>query len=268
MLQEVALDEGRALQAAELFIKNLTDSDSSAIMVRVAFKRSLDAIFSQSESPLETQFFTSLLFHSLCFHFMGFWIQPNETNRGAPEQLDKYAGYAESMLELYLRWQAVSGTKAGEFKHYLAKLGLRPEQAESHETLAEFEFGFGLYYRPRIMLQPWFPDITVSGKPLRADALVYIPYNPKARIIIECDGWLFHKDKESFRRDRARDRAFTDAGYIVRRYAGSEIHESCLDASWDLVEHIYATFSCDAAAVNAFLDEFRSKRGIEQRRDG
>lgn len=246
VLQDVALNKDRARHAAELFIKNLTDDDASALMVRLAFQKSLDAIFRQTESPLETQFFTSLLFHSLCFHFMGFWIQPNEPNKGAAEQLDEYAVYAESMLEEYLRWEALPKCRAGEFKHHLMKLGFPPEAAKSQEALAEFEFGFGLYYQPRIMLQPRFPDITVGGRSLRADALIYIPYNPKARIIVECDGWLFHNDKESFRRDRARDRAFTDAGYIVRRYAGAEIDESCFDASYDLVEYIYSTFKLDA----------------------
>jgi hypothetical protein len=264
MLQEVALDKGRARQAAEVFINSLTDSESSALLVRLAFQRSLDAIFDQTESPLETQFFTSLLFHSLCFHFMGFWIQPNLPNKGASEQLHEYAISAERMLEEYLRWKALPGAEDGQFKRHLNNMGVPLEEAESLETLCEAEFGFGLYYRPRIMLQPHFPAIKVAGKSLRADALVYIPYDPRTRIIIECDGWRFHHDKESFRRDRARDRAFTDAGYIVRRYAGADIHESCFDASYDLVEYIYSTVNCNAAAINAFLHEFRQKRGIRE----
>src|SRR5258708_7370343 len=154
MLQEVALDKGRAREAAEVFINSLTDSESSALLVRLAFQRSLDAIFDQTESPLETQFFTSLLFHSLCSHFMGFWIQPNLPNKGASEQLHEYAVFAERMLEEYLRWEALPGAEYGQFKHHLNNMGVPLEEPEWQETFCEFEFVFGLYYRPRIMLQP------------------------------------------------------------------------------------------------------------------
>jgi hypothetical protein len=142
-------------------------------------------------------------------------------------------------------------------------LGIPASQAERREALAEFEFDFGLYYRPNIMLQPRFPEIRVEGRSLRADALVYIPANPNARIIVECDGWAHHQDKQSFRSDRARDRAFTDAGYIVRRYAGAEIHESVFDASYDLVEYVYSTFDCTSASVRKWIDEFKKSRDID-----
>jgi hypothetical protein len=180
MLQDVALDKRLASVAVEPFIKtltkSLTDSEFAAMMVRDAFQRSLDAIFDQTESPLEKQFFTSLLFHSLRFHFLGFWIQRNGPNIGAPEQLDEHVVLAEQLLEQYLRWKALPGAKYGQFKYLLEKAGIPPEEASSREAFCEFEFDFGLYYRPWIMLQPRFPDIRVAGRSVRADALVYIPY--------------------------------------------------------------------------------------------
>jgi hypothetical protein len=70
------------------------------------------------------------------------------------------------------------------------------------------------------------------------------------------------RDKQSFRRDRARDRAFTGCGYIVRRYAGAEIHESVFDGAYDLVEYIYSRFDCFNGSARKWIGEFKKSRDI------
>jgi hypothetical protein len=259
-LQKVSLDRSLARRAGESMIEAAFSVTSSSL-AKLVFHKSLDTVFDNAESPLEIQFFTSLLIHSLPRHYMGFWVEVCHPSSGCREQVEDYAKSALPVAEQYFRWKATN-PEPGEFKNYLIRSGVPASEAKGLETLAEFEFDFGLYYRPRIMLQPRFPEIRVEGRSLRADALVYIPGNPNARIIVECDGWVYHRDKQSFRRDRARDRAFTDSGYIVRRYAGAEIHESVFDASYDLVEYIYATFDCTNASAREWIDEFKKSRDI------
>ena len=46
-----------------------------------------------------------------------------------------------------------------------------------------------------------------------------------ARVIVEIDGHDYHeRTKEQAKRDRLRDRMFTQAGYVVFRYTGSEVY--------------------------------------------
>lgn len=43
-------------------------------------------------------------------------------------------------------------------------------------------------------------------------------------VIVECDGHDFHeRTKDQAQRDRARDRAFQECGYLIMRFTGSEI---------------------------------------------
>ena len=258
-LQEASLDKNLAFKVGEIVLD--AACKQGALLAKIVLRESLDVVFDKAESPLEIQFFTSLVIHSLWRHFMGFFVEVCDQSSGCPKQIADYADWVLPIAEQYFRWKETNA-KPGEFKNYLMRSGVPTSEAESVEALAEFEFDFGLYYRPRIMLQPSFPDIRVDGKPLRADALVYIPSNSGVRIIVECDGWQYHQDKKSFRRDRARDRAFTDAGYSVRRYAGAEIHESVFDASYDLVEYIYSRPDCCPGSAQKWVDEFRKSRSV------
>lgn len=58
----------------------------------------------------------------------------------------------------------------------------------------------------------------------------------KVKLIIECDGYEFHKKtKEQVIRDNRRDRACQIEGYKVFRYSGSEIYEDPLACVDDIV---------------------------------
>jgi hypothetical protein len=76
-------------------------------------------------------------------------------------------------------------------------------------TESEFEDAFVAFCR-RFGL-----PIPVFGAPIgpyRADALF-----PAERVVIECDGWDFHRDRQSFEHDRNRDANLLDWGYVTIR---------------------------------------------------
>ena len=74
----------------------------------------------------------------------------------------------------------------------------------------------------------------------RADfGLIFLAHTGKYRLVVECDGHDFHeKTKEQAAHDKARDRAFLDAGWPVMRFTGSEIHRDslkCADQAGDFL---------------------------------
>lgn len=95
-----------------------------------------------------------------------------------------------------------------------------------------------------LSLQAGFPDYKVDGKSIRADILIWCPGNDKIKLIVECDGYQYHSSKESFERDRKRDRLLKSKGYDVVRFSGSEIYRDPVKVSddlYDLIENLYNT---------------------------
>ena len=89
-----------------------------------------------------------------------------------------------------------------------------------------------------LSLQAGFPDYKVDGKSIRADILIWCPGNEKIKLIVECDGYQYHNSKESFVRDRKRDRLLKSKGYDVIRFSGSEIYKNPVQVSDELYDYI------------------------------
>jgi very-short-patch-repair endonuclease len=49
---------------------------------------------------------------------------------------------------------------------------------------------------------------------------------PAQRLIVEVDGWQFHRSQRAFVTDRARDRAALAAGWRVARFAATEVQRT------------------------------------------
>ena len=85
----------------------------------------------------------------------------------------------------------------------------------------------------RELLQNLYPHLTTDrAQDLRAQYMidsfseVTVPdfAFPDKRIAIYCDGFKWHKDKEAFKKDRFQSRELQLEGWIVLRFAGSEIN--------------------------------------------
>ena len=51
---------------------------------------------------------------------------------------------------------------------------------------------------------------------------------PDERVVVELDGYEFHKSRRAFERDRRKDMALHDAGYHVIRITGRQLKEEPL----------------------------------------
>jgi very-short-patch-repair endonuclease len=48
-------------------------------------------------------------------------------------------------------------------------------------------------------------------------------HSPAARLVVETDGWRFHKTRRDFEKDRARDAALAAAGHRTLRFTDRQI---------------------------------------------
>jgi hypothetical protein len=74
-----------------------------------------------------------------------------------------------------------------------------------------------------VSLQPKFPRL-LGERGVRPDMLFWKPSLPNHHLLVECDGYEFHRSRDSFDADRKRDRALKALGYDVFRFAGRQIN--------------------------------------------
>jgi hypothetical protein len=72
------------------------------------------------------------------------------------------------------------------------------------------------------------PRPAVNARPLgfRVDFLW-----PDRRLVVEADGWRYHRTRAAFEADRARDQVLSAAGYVVLRFTHRQIAEAPADVT-------------------------------------
>lgn len=83
-------------------------------------------------------------------------------------------------------------------------------------------------------LQPAMKHIQMGGRTIRPDLLFWTPGDPQFRLIVECDGFDYHSDRDAFTRDRQRDRRLRLQRYDIIRFSGSEIYRNPVDTADEL----------------------------------
>jgi hypothetical protein len=197
--------------------------------------------FDRTESPLEKLFINSLLLAFIKNDPLNLVIE--HSVRNAPNQIEAFHDRYRLFKEFSSWYKKKFGSLAGsdEFiDHELARGRL--EAGEHHylrRHLAFYEF-LGLENRYHLIVQPGIPGLTVEGKTVRPDLLIWVPSDDSVRIIVECEGFQNHDEKADTSKDRKRDRTLKAKGYEILSYSGSEINNDPVAASIDLAEYLWS----------------------------
>ena len=81
--------------------------------------------------------------------------------------------------------------------------------------------------------------ILPGGSSTEVAAVAKPESKPEVKVIVECDGFQYHSDKERFKTDRQRDRALKALGYDVWRFSGSEIYNDPINAPFELAKYLW-----------------------------
>ena len=72
----------------------------------------------------------------------------------------------------------------------------------------------------------------------RVDLLFWVPSRRACPLVVECDGYEFHRNKTRFNKDRRRDRDLKLLGLDVVRFSGTEIYKDPVKAAVDLEDYL------------------------------
>ena len=129
--------------------------------------------------------------------------------------------------------------------------------------------GLGLSFH--VSLQPTFENLHVEGKSIRPDMFIWVPTHPNFKLIVECDGYAYHSDKEMFSKDRIRDRVLQQQGYQVFRFSGHEIVQNAALKANEFVEYLSELaekFNMDLKKAQQEMNTFGADSNSDEHKDG
>jgi hypothetical protein len=186
----------------------------------------LDILFECCESPIEKIFLNTILIYFL-YQSAYFLYQPlfasssSNTSTTIKKIKSKYQESIFVCQEFDKEWDDNDPLK-GVFEI----MYFQEARLDTHR-----------YNNYHFIIQPQFPDLIIQNRSIRADLLIWKPSND-FKLIVECDGYKYHSDEESFSRDRKRDRLFKLHGYEVFRFSGKEICNEPYKCSKDLFDYL------------------------------
>lgn len=252
-LREILQDRDRFMSLADQFIARACedspndteryDDDFNEFYrrsVRAIVEANAAEVFEKSGSPIETIFLNSLILGFIKCDSLGLVMHPVVSD--AEKEIDAFREYF-SKFHAFVAWYGKEFSSFEDIEGYLdgevEKGKMDPGERQYIERLMVRYHYLPLHDSYHLTLQPPFPNLRVDGKPIRPDMLFWIPTKPQVKIIVECDGFDYHSDKEKFISDRKRDRALQNRGYRVLRYAGSEIHKNPAGITADLAHILW-----------------------------
>jgi len=249
-LREILLDKEKFIDLSNAFIAKTVEEDQKedaefskwySMALETVTTINTDLVFELCESPIEKIFINSLLLGFLKADSLGLIIHP--TYQDTDKELTEFRTYFNNFLS-FLEWYDKKFNSWTGIENYLdAEVGSGKMEGAERDFLRQLTFRYH-YLRMtssyHLTLQAKFPGIIIDGKAIRPDLFFWLPSDEKVKVIVECDGFEHHSNKESFISDRKRDRVLHSEGFQVLRYSGSEIYNEPAKITGDILEYLWS----------------------------
>jgi hypothetical protein len=206
----------------------------------------IDMIYDYTESPIEKLFLCSLL--TVAMRFSPFMIAIT-----CPIVADVFPAKMSAIHQHNLDLKhKVGNNKFPEIWHVAemfeileelepAAYSILPKHLDAIGRVLTNNMDYLLYGLGKsfhVSLQPTFEKVRVEGKSIRPDMMLWVPTRPDFKLIVECDGYQYHSDKEMFSKDRIRDRVLQQQGYQVFRFSGQEIVQNATLKANEFIDYL------------------------------
>lgn len=254
-LREHLLDKERFIPVFNYFLKKsvaevkLEESDEPNELpfsmfyetyIDNVFRTSVDIVYQYSKSPIETITLNSLLLLFIRSSEIGLQITPpcSDFNQFTSD----YRTIHSNIMSLAKDYVDKTGDK--EFNHFESFFQKQIDKGRfSEKDYCDFEYhriiveNF-LWDSHYLTIQAQLPEVVVNKKGITVDLLFWKPSDKNFKLVVECDGFKWHKTQESFTRDRKRDRLLKANGYDVIRFSGSEIYHDPITIADEIYDYI------------------------------
>lgn len=213
-------------------------SKSIKLGLEILSYQNANTVFSSAQSPIETIFLNTL---ALCFIRNS---MPLHMVADVPDVM-LYVTELRKEIAQFRRLSSWYKEHCGDYDDILTYLQNEVRSGKmSQEHRRELVQWFLTYewlnmgQKYHLIVQAGFPHIRVDGKSIRTDLFLWIPDKEEVRLVVECDGFQWHGNRDAFTADRKRDRALQDKSFQFMRFSGSEIYKDPAAVANELFKYL------------------------------
>lgn len=195
-------------------------------------------VFDHSQSPIETIFLNSL---DLCFIKNGLPLIMMPDIQDVLKYISMFKAELSSLADFadWYEQRDSNYTNIDTFFTQKVNRGAMPLQERNHlEKILLLYRRLNFQQAYHLVIQAGFPEIKVSGKSIRTDLLFWIPSDEGFKLVVECDGFQYHSDRNTFINDRKRDRILLSQHIQVMRFSGNEINTDPAGTATELFDYL------------------------------
>jgi hypothetical protein len=251
-LSEVLENKEQAIQLAEFFLKQMKEeiinndeqsyADILEIICNHLIPEQFNLVWQIAESAIERIFISSLMMNFIRNHIpLDLFITPSMQN--ATKNMDEVRKSIADMKR-FVQWHKENQGSDDfivmtEFLEKSGKkAGLKKEEIRFNKRYLFHYHLLSLSDSIHLTPQASFPKALPNGTGMRVDLMLWVPDIEQFKLIIECDSYQYHDNKDTFDRDRKRSRYLQRKGYKVLQYSGGEIFRDPIRTSSELFDII------------------------------
>ena len=221
--------------------KDIKNDDKAAELLKFWSQnnvlRNVEIIFKYSESEIEKIFLNAL--NLSAFMVSPFLLVFTPKLDSAEEIISNFRKRDNMVMTCKKQYEKFTKKRDSKsFLDWLKQQDMPDEEKKSIEMHVMMYHESKLKESYHVSMQASFKEIKVLGKNIRPDIFIWVPSRPDFKLIVECDGYKYHSDKESFSKDRARDRQLQISNYKVFRFSGTEIFHDPVSKSFELCKYL------------------------------
>ncbi|SRR5260370_2531737 len=203
------------------------------------WENNVEIIFNHSESPIEKIFLN--IFNLYCLEARFSLVVHTTPLKSTSNDVTTFIHNFRHTMKIWRQFQKETHIQEpGAFLNFIKTKEIDEELQKiirQHVLVERLVFDYF-----HISIKSTLDEFQFQGKNIQPDIFIWMPAKPDFKMIVECDEYDDHSDKQSFTADRARDRVLWRKGFQVLRFSADEIYNDCVAKAKELRDYLLSTY--------------------------
>jgi len=185
----------------------------------------LSIVFRYAKYPIEKIFLNQLIYNAIATGLPRLiFTLPSPSATSMMERYRNDQKVVDQMWEKFLEDIGEDDPDA-ETEHFFLECIRKSNISQQAKDNIIFQYTEGsvLFDYLHLTIQSTFDDLKYHGKVICPDILIWVPAEPKIKLFVDCDGFIYHSNTDSKSLDDEKEHFLTSNGFRVLRFSCREI---------------------------------------------